>query len=288
MDADSVRSAHVERIVDLRREEATLRAVDALALRAGTTAHRLDPARYLGMIVQDGLSTTEEAIMARIAALTNVPFVGGSAGDNLAFEGTTVFCNFEPHTGSTALALIEPLRPYEILKTQSFAVLGQTLEVTEVEEATRTVHAFNGRPAAAEFAAQIGVPLAELPRLFRKYAVGLVTREGEPFVRSAQRVQGESLVFYCQLKQGMRLNLLEAQDIVEGTRRDLQRKLAAMGSCEAIVEFQCVNRTQELESHGQNRAYAELFAGIPTIGLATYGESYVGHMNQTSTLLLFR
>jgi hypothetical protein len=203
------------------------------------------------------------------------------------FRRTFVFANFRPHTAASALALLEPARRYEILKTQSFAVLDKTLEVTEVEESTRTVHSFNGRPAAQEFASLLGVSVSELSDNFRKYAVGLVTREGEPYVRSAQQVQGKSLVFYCQLKQGMRLNLLEAQDIVQKTRYDLTSKLSSMRSCEAIVEFQCINRTQELQSKNQSHEYAELFSGIPTIGLATYGESYIGHLNQTSTMLLF-
>ena len=287
MDANSIRSAQVEVIDDLANEAATRRAVNALAASRGETASALRPDKYLGMIVHDGLSRAEESIMARITALTNVPFIGGSAGDDLVFRRTFVYANFRPHTDASALALLEPVRRYEILKTQSFAVLDKTLEVTEVDEPTRTVHSFNGRPAAQEFAALLGVPVSELPDNFRKFAVGLVTREGEPYVRSPQRVQGESLVFYCQLKQGMRLNLLQAQDIVQKTRHDLTSKLASLGSCEAIVEFQCINRTQELESQHQSQVYAELFKSIPTIGLATYGESYIGHLNQTSTLLLF-
>lgn len=287
MDGDSIRSACVELIGDLHREEGTRRAIESLAASRGTSAAQLSPSKYLGMVIHDGLSQAEEAIMERITGLTNVPFVGGSAGDDLVFRRTFVFVNFRPHTGASAVALLEPTRPYGILKTQSFSVLDETFEVTEVDEATRTVRAFNGRPAAQEFAERVGLPIDQLEVNFRKYAVGLVTPEGEPYVRSAQRVQGGGLVFYCRLKLGMRLNLLKAEDIVLQTRRDLAAKVEALSGCQGILEFQCVNRTQELESRRQSQAYAELFASIPTVAWSTYGESYIGHLNQTSTMLLF-
>lgn len=287
MDGDSIRSAAVELIGDLNKEEATRLSLEALASSRGTSAAQLSPSKYLGMVIHDGLAHAEEAIMERIAGLTNVPFVGGSAGDDLVFRRTFVFVNFRPHTAASAVALLEPTRQYGILKTQSFEVLEDVLEVTEVDEATRTVRSFNGRPAAQELAERIGLPVDKLEENFRKYAVGLVTSEGEPYVRSAQRVLDGGLAFYCRLRLGMRLNLLRAEDIVAQTRRDLAAKVEAMGGCQAIIEFQCVNRAQELESQKQSQAYAELFASIPTAAFTTYGESYIGHLNQTSTLLLF-
>ena len=34
-------------------------------------------------------------------------------------------------------------------------------------------------------------------------------------------------------------------------------------------------------------AYGELFSKTPTVGFSTYGEAYLGHINQTSTILIF-
>lgn len=288
LDAGTVRSAHVELIRDSKSETERRRTINELAARVGETPAGLDPERYVGMVIHDGLSRTEEAVMACCSSLTNVPFVGGTAGDDLAFQGTTCFVNFEPHPHKGLLALLEPVHRYSILKTQSYEVLDQILEVTSVDEETRTVHTFNGRPAASEFARHIGVPVEQLSSYTRKFAVGLVTPAGEPFVRAAaQPGAGDSLSFYCQVKQGMRLNLLRATDILEGTRRDLGAKLAQMGGCEGLIEFQCILRTLELDSAGQTAAYARLFAEIPYVAFSTYGESYIGHQNQTSTMLLF-
>jgi len=50
----------------------------------------------------------------------------------------------------------------------------------------------------------------------------------------------------------------------------------------------CILRTLELESKGITEAYGKLFTDIPTIGFSTYGEEYIGHINQTSTMLVFK
>jgi hypothetical protein len=84
----------------------------------------------------------------------------------------------------------------------------------------------------------------------------------------------------------MRLNLLQATDIVEQTKKDLAVALQTLGGCTAIINFHCILRTLELEATGSCDAYGALFNDVPMVGLSTYGESYVGHINQTSTMVL--
>jgi len=89
------------------------------------------------------------------------------------------------------------------------------------------------------------------------------------------------------VKTGIELQLLRSRNIVEDTRRDFAEKVRQMGHCRAVINFHCILRTLELEQKNQCDAYAGIFADVPTVGFSTYGESYIGHINQTSTLVLF-
>ena len=110
---------------------------------------------------------------------------------------------------------------------------------------------------------------------------------GEPFVRSPQRADGNDILFYCRIAEGTELELLDATDIVADTRDAIERRKAA-GEIRGLVEFQCILRTLQLRDEQRCHKYGQIFDGIPAIGFSTYGEAYVGHMNQTSTMLLLR
>jgi hypothetical protein len=119
------------------------------------------------------------------------------------------------------------------------------------------------------------------------HPVGLMQGE-EPYVRSPQQVKDGQVLFYCAVDEQMELALLETTDIVEGTRQALADKLAQLGQIQGLVNFHCILRTLELERKGQTEAYGQLFRDIPTIGFSTYGEEFIGHVNQTSTMLVFK
>jgi hypothetical protein len=86
----------------------------------------------------------------------------------------------------------------------------------------------------------------------------------------------------------MKLYLLESTDIVVDTKRSVKNKAAKMGKLSGIINFHCILRTLELESKGMTDDYGKIFSDIPTIGFSTYGEEFIGHINQTSTMLVFK
>lgn len=285
-DKDIVEDATVEVVSNIRTNNNLRPAFAAFEDYYDITMHKADPGKYVGIVLFDGLSCAEERLMDKIGNFSDVTFIGGSAGDDLKFSATYVYANGKAYTDAALLALIKTGCSFDVIKTQSFGILGKKLVATKVDEATRTVFEFDGKPAAAAYAEAMGKPVAELADNFMAHPLGLMV-DGEPFVRSPQRVNGDSVVFYCNVKEGMELQVLKASDIVSETAQALKVKAAEMGSLKALVNFNCILRTLQLYAEGKADAYGEAFAKVPTIGFSTYGEAYIGHINQTATILVF-
>ena len=247
---------------------------------------QLNPAKYVGIVLIDGLSLAEEKLMERIGDLTNVTFIGGSAGDDLKFKKTYVFAGGKAYTDAAVLALLKPQIGFDLVKTESFSARKEVLKATRVNEAKRIVYEFNGEPAIEAYAKALGVSKKDASNKFMSNPLGLLAGD-EPYVRSPQKVQGDAMVFYCNVKEGMELRLLESTDIVQDTRDAVEARRKALGGISGLINFHCILRTLELEQEGRMGEYGEIFNEIPTIGFSTYGEEYLGHINQTSTILIF-
>jgi hypothetical protein len=283
----AIRNSRVEVMQGLRSGRADIETtISSLGRHFGVPAAEMDFRKYCGLILIDGLSLAEERVMDRIGDLSNIRFVGGSAGDDAKFETSYVFTGGKAYSDAAVLAILEPSMSFEILKTQSFRVLDQKLVVTKCTPASRTVEEFNGRPAAIAYAEALGVTVDELTSRFRHNPLGLMVG-GEPYVRSPRQVTGDSVIFFCNIPPGTELSVLESTDIVADTRTCIEQTKQSMGRISGIINFHCILRTLELQSHDQLKAYGALFSEYPTVGFNTYGEQYVGHVNQTSTMVVF-
>ena len=275
--------AVVERAGDKASLETAFRTIEE---HFGQKMANLSFEYHVGIVLVDGLSMAEEKLMENIGDATNVLFVGGSAGDDLRFEATYVSAGGRTYQNAAVLAVLVPKAPFRIVKNQSFRSTGVKLTITKADLNRRVVHEFNGVPAALAYADALKVPLSRLPELFMSNPVGIMIN-GEPFVRSPQRLEGDSVVFYCNMMEGMTVEVLKACDIVESTQAALDEVTRAVGGVNAILNFNCILRTLDLQRKGQVDAYRKLFKDMPTIGFSTYGEEYIGHTNQTSTMLVF-
>jgi len=122
---------------------------------------------------------------------------------------------------------------------------------------------------------------------FMQHPLGLMV-DGDPFVRSPQRLHDRGILFYCHIKQGMELEVLQATDIVTHTRQAIEARKASGEPISGIIDFQCILRALQLRGENRCDQYGAIFDGIPTAGFSTYGEAFLGHINQTSTMLVFR
>lgn len=249
----------------------------------------MDITKYVGLVLTDGLSGAEEKVMDSIGDMTDVLFVGGSAGDDTVFEKTYVHANGKVYSNATVLTLLKPKMNFDILKTQSFDVLEDKLVVTKADEKNRKVIEFNNKPAVKAYAEVVGCSVKEVEDYFMTNPVGLVVDDC-PFVRSPQYVEGEDMYFYCEIQEGMNVSLLQSRDLVKDTKRDLQEKnfeLGTVKNIELVIDFNCILRKTQLIKEDRLDEYATVFGNVPVIGFCTYGESYLGHINQTSTMLVF-
>lgn len=274
-------------IEDLHSRDAVDRAFASFEECFGESMMDMDPGKYVGIILVDGLSKAEEKLMDRIGDLTNVSFVGGSAGDDLKFQKTYVFADGKARSNSAVLALLKPGVGFDVIKTQSFTTLGKRLRATRVDEREMTIDEFDGKPAIVAYAEAVGTSVEDAPAHFLSKPLGLMV-DDEPFVRALQRVKGDGIVLYCGVKEGMEFSVLQAGDIVQDTRKAVESKEREIGRIAGIINFHCALRTLELEAKGQTEAYGKVFTDIPTIGFSTYGEQCIGHMNQTSAMLVFK
>ncbi|HNQ34354.1 MAG TPA: FIST N-terminal domain-containing protein [Methanoculleus sp.] len=79
-DDRTVRDAAFSVVTDVTSPDSLADAVRRLGEDIGTPLGELDFRKYVGIILIDGLSGSEERVMDRLGDLTNVTFIGGSAG----------------------------------------------------------------------------------------------------------------------------------------------------------------------------------------------------------------
>jgi len=278
---------HLEVVEDLTDNRDLDVALKGFETHFGVDLNRIDHRAYAGLVLIDGMSKMEETFIERLGDKTNLVFIGGSVGDDLQFQTTHVYAQGKAYSHAAVLVVFKPRNGFDMLKTQSFFSSEKHLTPTKVDPATRTVLEFDGKPAAQAYAEALGVKIADLPSLFMRHPLGLMA-DGEPFVRSPQKLNGQALDFYCRIVEGVPLTILNPLDIVQDTQKALSLKLAEMGSVQGVIDFQCILRTLQLREEGKTESYVQLFENIPLVGFSTYGEAYLGHMNQTSTMFLFK
>jgi len=282
----------VAALADLSEDvaEGTWRAVHALEASLDVSLRDLDPSCHLGIALIDGVNRAEELVsevVGNAAPLLDV--VGGSAGDDLAFHETWVSVGEHVSRQGAALLVCQSAVPFQVVKTCSFVPTGRVLQITHADVGTRTVLAFDGRPAAQAYADAVGVPVDRLDAsIWMEHPLGLMI-DGRPWIRSPQSVGPDGgITFYAQILPGMQVEVMRATDLVADTHAALGAARTALGG-EAVgsVMFNCILRRLEIDARGTGSAFLHAFSGLPTAGFHTYGETWLGHMNQTLTGVVF-
>jgi len=287
-DSSAVADIKIEVVENIKQnnDENVRKAFASFASYYKIPPQDMDYKKFVGLILIDGLSGAEEKIIDKIGDLTNVIFIGGSAGDDLKFKSTNVFANGKTYSNAAVLILMKPGLKFSFIKTQSFKALSAKLIATKVVEENREVIEFNNKTAKTAYAEALGISTDKAENFFMSNPVGLLI-DNEPYVRSPQRFNDGSMVFYCNVLKDMELSLLQSTDIINDTANAIEKKTQEYGKIAGIINFHCILRTLELNNKGIAGKYGKIFSDIPTIGFSTYGEQFLGHINQTSTMLFF-
>ncbi len=263
--------------------ESTQAVVDDLFGRLGTSREDVDSKRYFAILFVDGLSMREEVLASFLGeTLEGIPLVGGSAGDDLNFGKTHVYCDGQAWQNSATLVLCKSELEFKALKHQHFVNTERSLVITKADPEKRLVLEINGYPAAEAYARALGVEVDELDDVTFLHPVTF-SSEGEIYVRSIQTVNGDgSIAFYCAIEEGMVLHLASHQDIDQKLEDDFASQAAK--PIRFLLACNCILRSLEANQEGKfgaleavMRRYADC-----SIGFDSYGEQFNGlHVNQT-------
>jgi hypothetical protein len=232
------------------------RAAEQISTRLGRPLRELDPERWTGLALLEGARGNEERINAAFGDIAPfLPIVGGSAGDDITFSGTWTWADGQLVRDGTALLVAEMLVPFRVVKTCNFVPTERTVEVTRTDAARRLILEFDGEPAAQYYARALGVAPDQLDfARFLEHPLGLMI-DGEPWLRSCVRREGDAVFFACAVVEGARLNFMQSTHLVDDTRARLERVQHELGTpIRGAIFFNCAYRMIEAQIKGLDRA----------------------------------
>lgn len=257
-------------------------------LRTPTDVSRRE--RVFAMMLVDGLSNAEETLVAAVHwSIDDVQLIGGSAGDSLAFKGTSLLYEGRVVKNAAVLFMIETDVPFRVFKTQNFEPTAIKLVVTAADTENRIVKELNAEPAAREYASAIGLMLDDLgPFSFASYP--LVVKVGSDYYcRSIRNMNPDgSLSFFCAIDEGIVFTVARPQDMLQSTAAVLEEADRALGGIDFVIGFDCILRRLDAENRQIRHQVEQLYQKHRVVGFHTYGEQFNAmHLNQTLTGIAF-
>lgn len=260
-------------------------AIRALAAIADRDSRQLgEKINHVALFLVDGLSHREELLTMTIQdALGDIPLIGGSSGDGLAFRETAIFNRGRFHQRAAVVAILSSARPMHVFKSQHYQPGASKMVVTGAISQDRIVTEINAEPAAAEYLRLAGHAGEALGVEFYAAHPPMVRAGGEYHVRSIQSANPDgSLSFYCAIDEGIVLTIGEPLDRIACMEKLFAKIRDQIGSVDRILAFDCVLNRIDAEQRQISRDVSKLYSEHRVVGFNTYGEQYHAlHVNQT-------
>lgn len=270
--------------------------MDDLVGRVGDLRREMDKreeeenSSSFAVLLIDGMSRKEETVTSALYwGLDDIPLIGGSAGDNMHFERTTLILNGQVSSDSAIVLLVRSTVPFVVFKIDNFTPTDRKLVVTAAVPEERRVLEFNAEPAALVYAEAVGIEAGSLTSMsFASHPV-VVRVGGEYYCRSIQKLNPDgSLSFFCAIDNGVVLTVAQPKGMVDSTREKLREIGERLNGIDVVLGFDCVLRRLDAKNRQSFRAISQLYQEQKVIGFGTYGEQYRSmHLNQTLTGIAF-
>lgn len=263
------------------------------------------------ILLHDGLAGRgEEAVVSAMTILgAKVSFAGGSAGDDLAFKKTWVFCNDKITSNSLALCVIDSKQPLAFGVKHGHAPVSQTLTVTKAHE--NVLFEVDNQPAwevwkreMANEAKNLGIDVtrltdaSEVGQFLLRYEMGLTTGTDYKVRVPLSKNDDGSLNFACTIPEGAKFRIMKSpkEDQVASAEQAAKYAMEQVGKRKlaGALVFDCVCRGIILgdEFHRGVEAVQKVVGKIPLMGFETYGEicrqtgQFSGFHNTTTVVML--
>ena len=235
------------------------------------------------LLLTDGLTPDQREIARGAYEVTTalIPFVGGSAGDDLTWSCTYTFGEGRVLTNGIVAVWINSERPMGVSVDHGWRPAGKPMLVTRAEGTI--VHELDGTPALEAYIAERGAPVEPGdPDFFRKVMgspVGLSNARGRYDVRQlhAHLPDGGGINFNTGVSEQSILQVMSTDDeaLIEGARSAAQDAVSNLADkARLVLVFSCASRLPLLGDRGRDEvgAISSALDGVPVCGFYTYGE----------------
>jgi hypothetical protein len=256
----------------------------------------LDPRKYVGMVIDDGMRYKKEELLLGILEKNQaLVLVGGGA--SVSHGATTpvmLHVDGEVATDSVLVALFRTSAPFAALRSHWYIPTGERLTITKVDESHTRALEIDGKPAALRYAELLGCRPDELefgsPKGFAARPTAL--RVGrEYFIRSAWKpLEDHSILFANLLEENSELELMRLGDMAGMTQAFFAEELPKrVQNPQAALLFHCGGRMAYAAATGKVQELAQTLRSAPVAaGMNVHFEIYSGfHINTTLTVLAF-
>ncbi|WP_010139220.1 FIST signal transduction protein [Oceanicola sp. S124] len=259
-----------------------------LSARARLTREAPDWPHEFAILLIDGSTMREDAIMSRVAsALGPVPLVGASVGCPENRQGPVIFGSDGAGFRATLLQ-VRSRCPIRTFRSDHFHPTNRRMVITRADPELRLALEINGVPAAAEYARLLRLDPTRLSD--RDFAANpLVVRVGaDHHVRAIRGVTADgALQFHSAMGEGMVLTVAAGEEMVMHLERELTT-LSLPTPPEMILCFDSYLRRLEAERGNRLIALSRILTRRRVRGFSTLGEQQGGmHVNNTMTGIAF-